>query len=154
MKTPTAAAELLINYMDEAANRLYLLSAQLKEGVSLYLEREKRQLEVLKSRIPSLVVKRLSDARMKLLIAQKDINRSAQACLSSQRHRLELISQRIHDASPQRILAKGYSITLINGKAITNQSQVKTGDEITTQLMNGEIKIGRASCRERVYVLV
>ena len=79
VKTPTAAAELLINYMDEAANRLYLLSAQLKEGVSLYLEREKRQLEVLKSRIPSLVVKRLSDARMKLLIAQKDINQIGRA---------------------------------------------------------------------------
>jgi exodeoxyribonuclease VII large subunit len=41
---------------------------------------------------------------------------------------------------PRNVLKRGFSITLVNGKAITDESEVKTGEELTTLLYNGTIK--------------
>lgn len=139
VKTPTAAAELLINRMDEAAEQLEYLSARLREGASAFLERESGRLSSCQTRIPALVVHRLSDARFRLLTASKDLMQVSAALLARQRHRLELFQQRITDASPDKLLARGYSITMKQGKPVTDASQVSTGDEIITRLHHGEL---------------
>ncbi|WP_455584163.1 exodeoxyribonuclease VII large subunit [Bacteroides sp.] len=139
VKTPTAAAELLISRMDEAADQLEYLSARLQEGASAFLEREYRRLSSCQSRIPSLVVRRLSDARLRLLTLHKDLMQSSTVMLSRQRHRLELLQQRISDASPDKLLSRGYSITLKNGIPVTDVSCISPGDEITTRLHKGEL---------------
>lgn len=139
VKTPTAAAELLINRMDEAADQLEYLSARLREGASAYLEREYRRLSNCQTRIPSLVVKRLSDARLRLMTVRKDLTQSSALMLSRRRHKLELLQQRLADASPEKLLARGYSITLKNGIPITDASRLSPGDEITTRLHRGEL---------------
>lgn len=38
------------------------------------------------------------------------------------------------------IVEKGYSITLKNGKAVTDASQLLPGDEVTTRVAKGEFK--------------
>ena len=43
------------------------------------------------------------------------------------------------DAPPEKQLARGYSITLKNGKAIKNASLLNEGDEIITRLYKGEV---------------
>lgn len=139
VKTPTAAAELLIGRIDEAADRLEELSDQLAYSVRSRLEAEHRKIESFQSRIPSLVVRRLADARYALLTAQKDLTRSSATLLSRQKHRLELLQQRIADASPEKLLSRGYSITLKEGKAVTDASRLKPGDQLTTRFYKGEI---------------
>ena len=139
VKTPTAAAELLINCMEEAAGRLEYLSARIQEGVSSFLEREYRRISSCQARIPSLVVRRLSDARLRLLTVHKDLMQSSVTMLSRHRHKLELLQQRIADASPDKLLARGYSITLKNGVPVTDLSGIVPGDEIVTRLHKGEL---------------
>lgn len=139
VKTPTAAAELLINRMDEAADQLEYLSTRLREGASAFLERESGRLLSCQARILALVVHRLSDARFRLLTASKDLMQVSAALLARQRHRLELFQQRITDASPDKLLARGYSITLKEGKPVTDASLVSLGDEIITRLHHGEL---------------
>jgi exodeoxyribonuclease VII large subunit len=41
---------------------------------------------------------------------------------------------------PRNVLKRGFSITLVNGKAVTDESEVNSGEEITTLLYNGTIK--------------
>ena len=139
VKTPTAAAELLINRMDEATDQLEYLSTRLREGASAFLERESGRLLSCQARIPALVVHRLSDARFRLLTASKELSQGSAALRARQRHRLELFQQRITDASPDKLLARGYSITLKEGKPVTDASQVSLGDEIITRLHHGEL---------------
>ena len=50
-----------------------------------------------------------------------------------------MLRQRIKDVSPEQILKRGYSITLLDGKVVTNPSQVQPDDIITTRLAEGEI---------------
>lgn len=139
VKTPTAAAEYLINCMDLAADELEVLISQLHESVRSRLTEEHRKLISYRNRIPSAVVRRVSDAKLALLTTRKDISLAVQTSLSRQRHRLELLQQRLADASPEKILARGYSITLKDGKVVKNVAMLNEEDEIITRFYRGEV---------------
>ena len=140
VKTPTAAAELLIHQVTEVAEHLEELSVRLQQGAYMLLEQEQRRLEALQIRIPNLVHRKLADARFSLLAAKKDLSQVAKALLARQSHRLELLQQRIADASPDKLLSRGYSITIKDGKAVTDASSLKPGDRLTTRLLKGEVQ--------------
>ena len=137
VKTPTAAAELLIHRITESADHLEELSARLQQGAYALLEQEGRRLEMIQTRIPNLVHQKLTDARFALLAAGKDLAQATQTLLSRHRHRLELLQQRVADASPDKLLSRGYSITLKDGKAVTDAASLNPGDQLVTRLAKG-----------------
>lgn len=139
VKTPTAAAEYLIEIMNEAADELELLANRLHEGVRNLLSREQRKLVAYKNRIPSAAYRRISGAKLTLLTAKRDIAQAVTSSLSRRRHRLELLQQRIADASPEKQLARGYSITLKDGKVVKDARELHPDDEIVTRLQRGEL---------------
>ena len=141
VKTPTAAAEYLIACMDRVAERLDDLSYRLQQGVRNRLLWEHRRMESLKQRIPSAVYKRIADAKYGLLAAQRDLQMASCQFLSIRKHRLELLQQRLNDALPEKQLARGYSITLKDGKAVKDASVLKEGDLVTTLLHRGRIEL-------------
>ena len=59
--------------------------------------------------------------------------------IEKKRFQLTLLQQKTADASPAKLLARGYSITLKNGKVIKDASLLKPGDEIVTKLKRGEV---------------
>ena len=101
------------------------------------LEQEGRRLEMIQTRIPNLVHRKLTDARFALLAAGKDLAQATQTLLSRHRHRLELLRQRVADASPDKLLSRGYSITLKDGKAVTDAASLNPGDQLVTRLAKG-----------------
>lgn len=139
VKTPTAAAEFLIACMDDAADELESLAARLYEGVRSRLQQEQQKLSAYKNRIPAAAYRRLSDAKLSLLRSRKDVAQAVTASLTRHRHRLELLQQRLADASPEKQLARGYSLTLKDGKVVKCAEELQPGDEITTRLQKGEV---------------
>nr|WP_278707040.1 exodeoxyribonuclease VII large subunit [Bacteroides intestinalis] len=139
VKTPTATAEYLINCMELAADELEVLISQLHESVRSRLTEEHRKLISYRNRIPSAVVRRVSDAKLTLLTTHKDISLAVQTSLSRQRHRLELLQQRLVDASPEKMLARGYSITLKDGKVVKDAALLNEEDQIITRFYRGEV---------------
>ena len=137
VKTPTAAAEYLIARMDEAADRLNELAVRLHEGVTARLEQERRRLYQCRNRIPASAVRRVSSAQLELLTARKDLHRSVETLLARHRPRLELFRQRLADASPEKLLARGYSLTLKDGRAVKDASRLHEGDVLVTQVHKG-----------------
>ena len=146
VKTPTAAAEYLIACMDRVAERLDDLSYRLQQGVRNRLLWEHRRMESLKQRIPSAVYKRIADAKYGLLAAQRDLQMASRQFLSIKKHRLELLQQRLNDALPEKQLARGYSITLKNGKAVKDVSLLKEGDALVTVLNQGKVESVITNC--------
>ena len=140
VKTPTAAAAFLVACMDQVADRLDNLSFRLQQGVRNRLLWEHRRIEGLKQRIPSAAYKRISDARYGLLAANRDLQMATRQFLSMKKHRLELLQQRLNDALPEKQLARGYSITLKNGKAVKDTSALKEGDTLVTLLYKGKVE--------------
>ena len=140
VKTPTAAAEYLIARMDEATDRLNDLAVRLYEGVTARLKWERNRLQQCRNRIPTASVRRVSSAKLELLTARKDLHRSVEAVLARHRHKLELLKQRLADASPDKLLARGYSITLKDGKAVKDAALLSPGDRLVTRLYRGEVQ--------------
>ena len=140
VKTPTAAAEYLIARMDEAADRLNDLAVRLYEGVTARLKWERNRLQQCRNRIPTASVRRVSSAKLELLTARKDLHSSVEAVLARHRHKLELLKQRLADASPDKLLARGYSITLKDGKAVKDAALLSPGDRLVTWLYRGEVQ--------------
>ena len=127
VKTPTAANKKIIQR----------ITARLQQGPYALLEQEGRRLGMIQTRIPNLVHRKLTDARFALLAAGKNLAQATQTLLSRHRHQLELLRQRVADASPDKLLSRGYSITLKDGKAVTDAASLNPGDQLVTRLAKG-----------------
>jgi exodeoxyribonuclease VII large subunit len=60
--------------------------------------------------------------------------------LSIQNRELSAAKRQLEATDPQQVLRRGYSITTINGKAITNAASVSEGDELETLFNIGKIR--------------
>ena len=140
VKTPTAAAEFLIAKLDKCADVLDEMSSRLMQGVRNRLLWEHRRMESLTQRIPTSAYKRISEAKYALLSARRDIQLASQSFLSMKKHRLELLQQKLNDALPEKQLARGYSITLKDGKAVKNASLLEERDVLVTVLHQGKVE--------------
>lgn len=159
VKTPTAAAEWLITRGVEALSYLDQLTTRITDGVRQYLNAAALQLNYYTGNIPIVVNARLENSRMKLahlvemlptatgirvsaarerLKAYVEALKQAEAqAVSREKLKLKAIADKIEILSPQNTLRRGYSITTVNGRAISDTSALKPGDMVTTQLARG-----------------
>lgn len=140
VKTPTAAAEFLINHLRRTAERLEGYVQYIYQEVPLRLSREGERLDNWLVRIPSKVQMRLQREGFLQERLLKRLETALSTRLQVEKHRLELYTQRIKAASPDELLKRGYSITLKDGKALTDISQLRQGDEVETRLAKGKFK--------------
>lgn len=139
VKTPTAAAQFLITHMHDAAVSLEELAQTLISSVSVRMDKEHSRLSELTNRLPLVIKNRTIREGYLLEQLIQRINVGIARSLTSKQHRLMLLEQRVNDASPERLLKRGFSITLKDGKAVTDSAQLKAGDVITTRLAKGEV---------------
>ena len=139
VKTPTAAAEYLIARMDEAAAALFALVTRMQQTVRERLTQEHRRLDACRRRIPAAAYRRLSAARLELEALHGGIRPAVAALLAKHRHRLELLAQRLVDVSPEKQLARGYSLTLKDGRVVRDASSLREGDVLETRLQRGTV---------------
>ena len=115
-KTPTAAAEFLIHSMLEQAQRLWGVQQCIVSAVRNRIDGEKHRLLSIVQRMPVATA----------------------LFMQSHHHKLDLWQKYMEASSPERILALGYSITRVNGKAVCSTADVKAGDKVTTTVYGGD----------------
>ena len=71
---------------------------------------------------------------------QRTIEISARRKIDNERHRLELLAQRVEAENPDRLLRRGYSITTYNGKAVRDAAQLPKGVLVETHVEKGTFK--------------
>ena len=162
VKTPTAAAAFLVDHLTEVYARIEDAQEAIVNYVKRRLQVERMKFERLSTQIPTLfslvkvrqsnrldqLLNRLKvkaeripadglhrlemlEARQKEPVARK---------LERELHRIDMLSQRAIAQDPERLLSRGYSITLKDGKSIKDASQLKAGDEIETRFAKGVAK--------------
>lgn len=140
VKTPTAAAEFLISCMYESALMLEDYTNRIIGGVEVRMEREKHRLERLTERIPMTTKMYLQRGYFKIETIWQRLETALKHKMIKETHRLSLLEHRVMASSPEHLLKKGYSITMLNGKAVTDASTLKKGDRIVTMLHRGKIE--------------
>ena len=159
VKTPTAAAELLISVVLESALRLDELSSHLADGITQRMEVEKHRIALLAQRLPSLfsllrlrqeqtmqvmMERAVSNVRKRLAEQQYQCGRlelmlgaGARDLMRTQGHKLEILEGKIEAASPEWILRQGYTMTVVNGHIAGSILSVHPGDTVTVRFADG-----------------
>lgn len=81
----------------------------------------------------------LVDEQAKLLRMTEAVRMLPVVRLTEQQGRVGVMEEKVRLLHPDNILKRGYSITRHNGKVITNATTLKSGDELQTQVYEGEI---------------
>ncbi len=161
-KTPTAAAELLVAHVAQTYHIVLTAQQRVATAARHLLMAQRTHMTRLEERIPSLAALVTSRkgavldtlARRLLMGARSIVDRQthrlesisnrlpslAATRLLRERHRLELLTQRASMLDPQLLLNRGYSITTLNGRCVTNASELRPGDRLTTRLATGTIE--------------
>ena len=161
VKTPTAAAALLIDHLKAVLDTLNDAQDRLIYSTRQKLSTLDSQLSTLSEAIPRLfsIVRTRQEARLdtyyqrilshiqqRVVTSQSDIRNYEQRMstaidrrLTSENHRLQLMEEKAKSLDPTLLLRRGYSITLKDGKAVRDVQALQKGDEIETRLANGLI---------------
>ena len=162
VKTPTAAAAFLISNLKSVLDEIEDCEQRIHAKVKQRMDMEKIRLLNYAQKIPmlfsvvrtrqeallgQLLVKmrssigyRLQDERHRLIVLQNNMQPVLYRKLTDERHLLDLLSQRLIGLDPNRLLKRGYSITLKNGRTVRDVSQLKEGDELETRFENGTVR--------------
>ncbi len=118
LKTPTALADYFVDIFSGESLRLQNLSSRL-----------------------SLAVRgKISQSRLKTENTVMRLRAAVREKTAQQRQRISLLEYRVGALNPAAILAKGFALTLKEGRRITGKSQVAGGDEVTIMFADGSVK--------------
>jgi len=139
VKTPTAAAALLIDHLKGVLETIEGAQSVISHYAQQKLSAINYQLSTISEAIPRLfsIVKARQEAKIDALYTRLPM--LIERRLTSESHRLQLIDEKLKALDPTLLLARGYSITLYNGKAVKDASQLPPGTEIETRLAKGTV---------------
>ncbi|HLT87801.1 MAG TPA: exodeoxyribonuclease VII large subunit [Sphingobacterium sp.] len=137
--TPSELADFLIQKfhqfaipVDEAQNRIIQASKSL-------FEREEHLLMQFSQSISWNSKTILANQEHRLTVLMNHMQLFCRQLLKDRKADLNSIQRLLQLADPKQLLKKGFSITKINGHAVTKDTSVKAGDEIETVLYEGTV---------------
>ena len=140
VKTPTAAAEFIINKVFDTASELENLTRRMGDAISERMNAEKVRIERLSQKLPSLfAVLKTRQEQILETIWIRSVNR-VRNMLTAQTHKLEIVDKTLAAADPAVILKRGYSLTKAGGRAVKCASDLKKGDRLTTVFADGSVE--------------
>ena len=162
VKTPTAAAQMLIDNlahtdgciaqlgqrigrcvsgrMERERMRVGALAARIPVGFSLVRERQSARVDALARRMEMAARGRMAECRAHVDAAAAAADNGVQRILAAQQHRLQMAAQRIEAADPERLLQRGYSITTFGGRAVRDASALPDGAVVETRVASGRFR--------------
>jgi exodeoxyribonuclease VII large subunit len=77
-------------------------------------------------------INRIKEHQHKTKLIQNELNDSLVKKINYTQNELNLLDSKIKLLSPEQVLKRGFTITLLNGKSISKENKAKIGDKITT----------------------
>jgi exodeoxyribonuclease VII large subunit len=161
VKTPTAAATLLIDHLKQVLDainnaqecitrytrqKLLTLNAQLAtlqeilpKLFSTVKARQEARLDNLNGRMVAAVRQTILSHQSRISAFEERIPILLDRRLITEKHRLQLIEEKAKSLDPTLLLSRGYSITLKDGKTVRDPQTLHPGDDIETRLAKGII---------------
>lgn len=160
VKTPTAAAEWLLDRAQSALDHVNALTdmvvdsatqmlsgarqqlAYFTSGIPLMADnivvRHRARLQQIAAAIPVVAARRIDGAGKDLAFASQRVAMAARQCVANERQRVTGLEKQVELLSPDRVLRRGYSLTLRDGHVVTSVSSLRAGDSLVTRFADGE----------------
>ena len=162
LKTPTAVAAWVIEQLAEFDGALEAMCQAVERYATEMLSAERQRLErnaalvatqaVGATRRLELTLERYSselrrmgqalvaEQRNRATRAEELLHRASDYFVRSERERLAALEQAVAARDPQRIMALGFAVVSLGGRAVSDASQVDVGSEVSIRLAKGELK--------------
>jgi len=127
--------------VDELDERLRQVMLNTQRAQAMQLDGLQRRLQ---AHSPAI---QLAQARTSLNNWQRRLFTVTQSVLDRQRNRLQLAAKTLDSVSPLAVLDRGFAVVRHNGRVLTSASKVKTGDQLTTHLVDGVVTSNVQSIR-------
>jgi exodeoxyribonuclease VII large subunit len=148
VKTPTAAATLLIDTMQNAENSLLDTYTAIYQLLRQKVQNHQKKVTDFGWKISHALLNKSSAKKIFLEKQKSKLKQSIRLAISNETNKLMLIESKIERHSPTFLLKYGYTITTLNGKRLTSIDEVKTGDIIRTYIADGNIESTVNECRK------
>ena len=140
VKTPTAAATLLIDHLAQTLRRIEEAQNRLTMYIHQRISSYQVRLSNIAVLIPNLALQTVANAHHRIDLLESRIPIAIERRITNQKHLLEQLSIKLQSFDPQILLSRGYSITLKDGHAVRDPQQLKPGDTLETRVEKGTIK--------------
>jgi exodeoxyribonuclease VII large subunit len=127
------------NRLFKENTKLSLLKERIGNESSRFINTTKHNLGKYKSEIENNVHFALRMQQKNMERFYEKLSFRAKIQLDEQLHKISYFEKSLSHLDPKSVLKKGYSITKLNGKAVTKASKLKQGDKIETILHEGTI---------------
>ncbi len=124
---------------ENARSRLAEITAALPLLVRNRLLTASSMLDSASRAIEAAGQRRISSEQMRLTNVYAVLKRDLEVAVNRETLRLNALADKVSLLSPQNVLARGYSITLVDGKAVRNAADIAPGTRIVSRLQSGEI---------------
>jgi exodeoxyribonuclease VII large subunit len=139
VKTPTAAAEFLINRVTATIDYLMSLQDRLVQTTRNILAEEDSLLNGWTKDVYHNSRSLLQSNKNKLLFLNEKLRNIVKSKVEREYFTIQRYVHFVSLSLPENMLKRGYSITTRNGKTVKSIADLKQGDVITTQLFDGKI---------------
>ena len=139
LKTPTAVAAFLVEHQLEQLARLQDLQQRIRQSAQYRLQLERQHVQRHATFFP-LAFERLKEKQLgRMALLQQRLGNAVRTRLERGTYRLDMLSQRLELLNPDRLLERGYSITLCGGRIVKNINDIPEGEVLQTRLHDGDI---------------
>lgn len=138
VKTPTAAAELLIDKMSIAREQMTDAYTAIYQLLSRRVQQQQQLMTQSGWRIRHALQNKTSVKKIQLEKHKSRLSTAIKLIINNQQNKLTLLDKSIERHSPAFLLQYGYTITTINGKKITSVKEIKSGNKVHTYLSDGD----------------
>ncbi|MDD4428772.1 MAG: exodeoxyribonuclease VII large subunit [Paludibacter sp.] len=140
VKTPTAAAALLIEMMEEAKNKMTDAYTAIYQLLHQRVQNQQQKIADISWKIRHALLNKTAEKKLTLERQKSRLIQAVRLTLRMQKNKIALLENSIERHSPVFLLKYGYTITTVNGKRLTSVKEVKKQDILRTYVSDGEIE--------------
>ena len=140
LKTPTAVADFIIEHNATFEGRLDEVMHWIQDEAFDRIRSEKQKVSDLSRALAHAVKSRILLEENKINNVVMMLRQSGRQMISGHQKRIEFIHSLLSAIDPDKVLARGYTITTKQGKTVIKSSELETGVSIQTIFHDGIIK--------------
>ena len=124
----------------DASSAFTQTEADISKCAQYAVQSAEQRLQLLTQNIGGGATAYLAQWRERMQFLDMQIQQGAKQVLRSSEQHIDALEKVVQMADPQRILELGFSLTLKDGKPVTDAQQLTEGDRVVTLLKNGKVE--------------
>ena len=139
VKTPTAAADILIQHLSKTTNQVNDFQKRLLERSQRIVLNNQSDLSLFTKTLVQQSLTLLNSENNRILKTTDSIKFGINSLMQKELHACAIKQQYIEMVSPENLLKRGYTLTLRNGKIAKSVAEFSENDVLETRFVDGSV---------------